>query len=138
MGAVAGMGSHVELEERSAPRVALRAEIDFFEQVISPSERTACDVEPILPVTPLDGLIEIPRFNAMKGTDLFNFFVGPVRDALADKKFSPLRRGRRNAPRAKYKLIAHVGDFIPIHGLYHLRRRRQQWLARLANEGAGI
>jgi hypothetical protein len=35
MGAVAGMGPHVELKERSAPRVALGAEIDCLEQVIS-------------------------------------------------------------------------------------------------------
>src|SRR6478736_6524682 len=40
-GVVAGMGPLVELEERSSPRVALRAEIDALEQVISPSERTA-------------------------------------------------------------------------------------------------
>ncbi len=29
MGAVAGMGPHVELKKRPAPRVAIRAEIDF-------------------------------------------------------------------------------------------------------------
>ena len=38
-GAVAGMGPHVELEKRSAPRVALRPEIDFFQQV---SVRMCC------------------------------------------------------------------------------------------------
>src|SRR6478609_1111856 len=32
MGVVAGMGPLVELEERSSPRVALRAEIDALEQ----------------------------------------------------------------------------------------------------------
>ena len=62
MSAVAGMGSHVELEERSAPSVALRAEIDSLEQMISPGERTTCDVEPILPVAPLDELVEIRGF----------------------------------------------------------------------------
>jgi len=37
MGAVAGMGPDVELEERSAPRIAFRSEVDPLEQVISPS-----------------------------------------------------------------------------------------------------
>ena len=86
----------------------------------------------------MDGLIEIPRFNAVRGTDLLNLLIGPVRDTLADKKFSPRRRGRRKAPRAKRKLIALVGNFMPIHGLDHLRRRRQQRLACSVNEGAGI
>ena len=95
MSAVAGMGSHVELEERSAPSVALRAEIDSLEQMISPGERTTCDVEPILPVAPLDRLIKIPRFNAVRGTDLVDLLLGPVRHALADNKFSPLRSGRK-------------------------------------------
>src|SRR6478609_5153996 len=119
MGVVAGMGSHVELEERSAPRVALRAEIDPLEQVISPSERTTCDVEPILPIAPLDWPVEIPRFDAVRGTDLLNLIIGPVRDAFADKELSPRRWGRRKAPRAKRKLIALVRNFMPIHGLNH-------------------
>jgi hypothetical protein len=48
---------------------------------ISPSARTACAFEPILPVAPLDGLVEIPRLYAVRGTDLLNLFFGPVRDA---------------------------------------------------------
>src|SRR6476620_10756005 len=138
MGVVAGMAPHVELKKRPAPRVTLRADIDFFQQVISLSERTTRGVEPILPVTPLDGLVEISRFYAVRGTNLLNILVGPVRDALAVKEFSPRRRGWRNAPRAERKLIAHVRNFMPIHGLDHLRRRRQQGLARPVNEGAGI
>src|SRR6187549_3972905 len=138
MGVVAGMGSNVELEERSAPRVAVRAEIDPLEQVISLGKRPTCDVEPILPVTPLDGLVEIRRFNQVRGTDLLDFCVGPVRDALADKELSPRRRGWRKAPRAKRKLIAIVRNFMPIHGLDYLRRRRQQGLARPLNERTGI
>ena len=35
MGAVAGMGPYVELEERSASSVARRAQINSLEQVIS-------------------------------------------------------------------------------------------------------
>src|SRR6478609_5786863 len=130
MGVVAGMGSHVELEERSAPRVALRAEIDPLESVISPGERTTCDVEPILPVAPLDGLVEIPRFDAVRGTDLLNLSVGAVRDALADKELSPRRRGRRKTPRTERKLIALVGNFMPIHGFDDLRWRHQKGLVR--------
>ena len=42
----------MELEERSAPGVARRAEIDSLEQMISLGEWTAFDVEPILPVMP--------------------------------------------------------------------------------------
>jgi len=87
MGVVAGMGPHVELEERSAPRVALRAEIDFFQQVISSGARTACAIEPVLPVARIHWLVEIPRFYRVRATDLLNLFVGPVRDALADKEF---------------------------------------------------
>src|SRR3954452_2086297 len=110
MGVVAGMGPHVELEERSALRVALRAEIDPLEQVISPGERTTCDVEPILPVAPLDGHVEIRRFNQVRGTELLDFCVGPVRHALIDKELSPRRRGRRKTPRTERKLIAFVGN----------------------------
>ena len=90
--------------------------------MISPGERTACDVEPILPVTLLDWLIEIPRSYAVEGTDLLNLFFGPVRDAFADKKFPPLRRRWRKAPRAKRGLKAVVRNFMPIHGLDHLGR----------------
>jgi hypothetical protein len=54
---------------RSAPRIALRPEIDFFQQVIGPGARTTCDVEPILSVAPLDGLVEIPRFYQVRATD---------------------------------------------------------------------
>src|SRR4051794_32870045 len=104
------MGAHVELEERSAPCIALRAKIDALKKVISPGERTTCDVEPILPVAPLDGLIKIGWFNAVRGTDLLNLFVGLVRDALADEEFSPLRRGRRKAPRAQRKLKSLIGN----------------------------
>jgi hypothetical protein len=118
--------------------VALRAKIDSLEQVISLGERTTCDVEPILPISPLDRLVEIPRRYAVKGTDLLNLLVGPVRDALTDKEFSPRGRGRRKAPRAKRKLIALVRNFMPIHGLDHLRRRRQQGLARPVNERARV
>ena len=52
MGAVAGMGPYVELEEQSASSVARRAQINSLEQVISLGERSTCDVEPILPVMP--------------------------------------------------------------------------------------
>jgi len=69
--------------------------------MISLGERTACDIKPILPVAPLDRLVEIRRFDAVRGTDLLHLYVGLVRDALTDKKFSPLRGRRRNAPRAK-------------------------------------
>src|SRR5436190_19529560 len=106
--------------------------------MISLSEWTACDVEPILPVPLTHGLIVIRRFDAVRGTDPLDLFVGLVRDALADKEFSPLRRRWRKAPRAKRKLISLVRNFMPIHGLDHLRRRRQQGLARSVNEGAGI
>jgi hypothetical protein len=45
MGAVAGMGPYVELEEQSASSVARRAQINSLEQVISLGERSTCDVE---------------------------------------------------------------------------------------------
>ena len=82
-------------------RVAFRAEIDFFQQVISSGAWTTSAFEPILPVAPLNGLVEITRFYAVRGTDLLVLFAGPVRDALADKELSPRRRGRRKGPRAK-------------------------------------
>ena len=73
------MAPNAELKEWSAPRVAHRAEIDFFQQVTSPGARTACALEPIRPVVPLDGLVEIARFYQVRGTDFLNLFVGSVR-----------------------------------------------------------
>jgi hypothetical protein len=64
----------------------LRAEVDFLEQVISPSEGTTFGVEPILPVAPTHGLVEIFRFYQLRAADLLNFPVSPVRDALPDKE----------------------------------------------------
>ena len=136
---VAWMGPDVELKERSAPRVALRAEIHFFEQVKALASGPPVMSNQSPPVAPLDRLVEIPRFYAVRGADLLNLFVGPERDALADKEFSPGWLGSRYPlPRAKRKSIALVGQFIPMEGLDHLRRRRQQGLASPVNEGVGI
>ena len=77
-----------------------------------------------------------PRLDKVRGTDSLDLTFRPVRDALADKEFSPRRRGRRNPPQAKRKLITLVWNFTPIHGLDHLRRRRQQGLTIPVNEGA--
>jgi hypothetical protein len=46
-----------------------------LEQTVSPSERTTFDVEPVLPVAPLDRLIEISRFNAVRGADLLDLLA---------------------------------------------------------------
>ena len=91
MCAVTGVGSDIELQERSPLGAALRA--DLLEQVISPTEPTTFDVEPVLPVAHAHGLVEVPRLDQVRGTDFLDLTVGPVRDALADKEFSPRRRG---------------------------------------------
>ena len=93
MCAVTGVGSDIELQERSPLGAALRAEVDFSEQVISPSERTTLDLEPVLPVAHTHGLVDVSRLDEVRGTDFLDLTVGPVRDALADKEFSPRRRG---------------------------------------------
>jgi len=110
------------LNSRSGPplRAALRAEVDLLEQVISPSERTTLDLVPVLPVAHAHGLVEVPQLDEVRGTDFLDLTVGPVRDALADKEFSPRRWGWCNAPRTECKLVTLVWNFMSIHGLDHL------------------
>jgi hypothetical protein len=72
---------------------------------------------------------EISRFYRVPATDLLNLFVGSVRDALADKEFSPRWRGWRKHPRAKRKLIAialvgHVLHIIPMEAAATIMRQR--------------
>ena len=96
----------------------------------------------IPPVAFSYGLVVVLRTNAVKRVNPVNLFLGFVRNAVVNEELAPTWRWRQlhrpPAERERVAIFRFSAAVIPVQGLSNLFGRRQQGLARPANERARI
>src|SRR5262245_18406599 len=137
--AVTWMRAFMKFQNGPPTRCTIWPKVDFSEEVMRFRTRAIFDVETVLPVALADCLVVALRPDHVLGPDLFDFTFALMRNALADEKFSPRRRGRRLVrPLAKRQVMTVFRAVVPEQGSRDLLWWCEQRAPCRAYEGARV